>query len=353
VTGADFAQALIAHLRARLDEPRLEFEEWPTPVSGGFDTRIFAFRLGGAPPPYAGPLILRLLGPREIPARALREAVTQNTVAELGYPAPRALFASADVAPLGGAFLVMERLPGTPLTEAGPAMMSRVLLEMQLRLHALDAEALLRALQREDRASTAAGGPALGWETMTLDGHLAQLERRIARGSLDGLAAGAAWLARHRPPEPAQRAICHGDFHPSNILVSGTTVTGVIDWPNALIADPAYDLATTRTILGLVPLDLLGLSAPLRWLSAGLRPLMMKRYLAGYRRSRPLDPGAFAYYEALSCMRQLVRTAENRGRPGPLNPLDASSFGEALAARFARITRILPRLPPVKADPCP
>jgi hypothetical protein len=50
-------------------------------------------------------------------------------------------------------------------------------------------------------------------------------------------------------------------------------------------------------------------------------------------------------------MRLLVRTAENRLRPGPLNPLDASSFGDALAARFASITGISPMLPPVKMIP--
>jgi len=31
-----------------------------------------------------------------------------------------------------------------------------------------------------------------------------------------------------------------------------------------------------------------------------------------------------------------------------LNPLDASSFGERLAVRFARITGIGPALPPVR-----
>lgn len=56
-----------------------------------------------------------------------------------------------------------------------------------------------------------------------------------------------------------------------------------------------------------------------------------------------------AYYEAASCMRLLVRVAEHRlsaaaeaVAPGPL---DASSFGERLCARFARITGIAPRLP--------
>ncbi len=344
----DLGQALIAYLRARLGDPGLDYAESPARVPGGFDTQIFAFRLKRAPPAYAGPLILRLLSLHDNPARALREAVTQNTLAELGYPAPRALLATGDVSPLGGAFLVMERLPGRTLTEAGLTTIGRVLVEMQLRLHALDADVLLRALEREDRASTGSGGLSLDPAMMTLVGQLAQLERRVARGSLDGLGAGMAWLVARRPPAPDRRVICHGDFHPYNILVSGATVTGVIDWPNAIVADAACDVASTRTILSLTPLDVLKAPGALRWLIRGLRPIMVQRYLAGYRRSRPLDSSALAYYEAFCCMRLLVRTAENRLRPGPLNPLDASSFGDVLAARFARITGISPILPPVK-----
>ena len=347
---ADLGRRLLEYLRSRLGESALDYSEPPASVSGGFDTRIFAFRLRGAPPAYTGPLILRLLHERDYAPRVLREAVTQNTLADLGYPAPRSLLAVADLAPLGGAFLIMEHLPGEPLTKAGVFEIRRVLLGMQLRLHALDADVLLRALEREDLASVAAGSPALGRETMTLGGLLVQFERRIARGALDGLVEGMAWLAGHRPVEPTPHVICHGDFHPSNILVSGTVVTGVLDWPNAIVADAAHDVAATKTILGLTPLEILGVPWTVRWLIRGLRPVMVRLYLAGYRRRRPLDPTTLAYHEALACMRQLVRTGENRLRrgAGPLNPLDASSFGETLAARFARITGITPTVPPVK-----
>jgi aminoglycoside phosphotransferase (APT) family kinase protein len=350
VTDGDLGQRLLAHLRGRLDEPRLGFSEPPASVPGGFDTQIFAFRLRGAPPAFSGPLILRVLGAHQDPARALREGVTQNTLAEMGYPAPRALLLSADPAPLGGAFIIMERLPGMPLIEAGVLAIGRVLVEMQLRLHALDAETLLRALAREDLASTLAGAPPIGRERMTLEGYLAGLEDRAARSSRDGLAAGLAWLVDRRPPEPERRVICHGDFHPQNIFVSGDAVTGVIDWPNAIVADPAYDVAATKTILSLTPLDLSGAPPAFRWLIRVARPALVKRYLGGYRRQRPLDPEVLAYYEALSCMRQLIRVTENRLRSDgePISPLDASAFGERVAARFCRITGIAPMLPAVK-----
>ena len=347
---ADLGRGLLEYLRGHLGESSLEFAEPPTRISGGFDTQIFAFRLRRAPGAYAEPLILRILGAKDPGARALREAVTQNTVASLGYPAPRSLLATADPSVLGGAFLVMERLSGEPLIKAGLGNIRRILLDMQLRLHALDADTLLQALAREDRASVSAGGPALGWGAMTIDGHLTRLEQGVERGGLAGLTAAIAWLLAHRPPEPKRRVICHGDFHPLNILVSGGVATGVIDWPNTMIADPAYDVASTKTILGVTPVEVLGLPTALRWIVAAILPGMVKRYVKGYQQQRALDPTALAYYEALCCMRQLVRTAENRlrARPGALNPLAASSFGEAMAARFAAITNVAPTLPTIK-----
>ena len=337
----DVAAGLIELLRGELGEPALDFSERPAPVSGGFDTRIFTFRLKGAPPALAGPLILRLLGPQHDPARALRERAIQNTLVDLGYPAPRVHLASADVGRLGGAFLVMERLPGRPLLEARQFNLSAVLVEMQARLHALDAEVLLRALDR--------AGPPLRRDLVSFDAYLAQLAARIDAGGLDGLGPAMRWLVAHRPVAPERPVICHGDFHPYNLLYDGR-VTGVLDWPNALVADPAYDVASTVTILALAPLELSGMPTPVRWVVRVARPILVKRYLAGYRRHRPLDPGVLAYYEAASAMRALVRAAEDRQRHGapPANPLQASTFAESLSAHFARITGIAPTLPPAR-----
>jgi len=346
MAGSEIAERLIEWLRRELEAPALAFAERPSRLSGGFDTEIFAFRLTGGPASFSMPLILRLFDPRQRTDRGLRERVTQNTVAELGFPAPRVLLAIADSAGLGGAALVMERVPGRPLLEAGLVGMSRLLAGLHLRLHALDAGALRRALEAEGRA---AGIAALVRDT-TLEGAVAALEQRIESDGLSGLGPAIEWIARHRPPSTTTAVICHGDFHPQNILVSAGTVAGVIDWPNAIIADPALDVAATKVILELVPVDLAGLAAGARWLVRAARPIMVGRYLAGYRRRRPLDARGLAYGEALACLRGLVRADENRRRQGalPLNPLDASVFAERLAARFARITGISPALPSAK-----
>jgi aminoglycoside phosphotransferase (APT) family kinase protein len=327
----DLGPRLLEYLRTALQSPRVDFAEPLVPVSGGFDTEIFAFRLSGAVPALSGPLVLRVLAPHHDPLRALRERATQNAVADLGFPAPRAPLASADPRIIGGAFLVMERRPGRPLLAARRLGIAALLVETHLRLHALDPSALLSALDE-----TVPGSSAL----VSLDGHLGQLESRIAR-NLHSLVPAMRWLLDHRPDPGGPLAICHGDFHPQNLLCDGREITAVLDWPNVLVTDPAYDVAATRVILEQAPLELLSVSRPARWAVAAARRLLVALYLRGYRRRRPFAAPAFAYYEALACMRGLVRTAEHRtGARQAANPLDASSFGDRLAARFAKLTGI-------------
>jgi aminoglycoside phosphotransferase (APT) family kinase protein len=333
----DLAPRLLEHLRASLQCPHLDFTEPLMPLSGGFDTDIFAFRLSGAPPALSGPLVLRVLAPHHDPLRALRERAIQNAVADMGFPAPRAPLASADPGILGGAFLVMERCPGRPLLAARRLGIAALLVGTHLRLHALDPSPLLGALDQAVPGSSA---------LVSLDGHLGQLQARVGR-NLHGLAPAMRWLLDHRPGPGGPRAICHGDFHPQNLLCDGRQITAVLDWPNVLVADPAYDVAATRVILEQTPLEVLPVSRPVRWAVGAARRLLVALYLRGYRRRRPLGAGALAYGEALACMRGLVRAAEHRaGARTAANPLDASSFGDRLAARFVELTGIRPGLGP-------
>jgi aminoglycoside phosphotransferase (APT) family kinase protein len=275
------------------------------------------------------------------PGRVLRERATQNAVADLGYPAPRVLLASMDAAPVGGPFLVMERLPGVVLPRASPLGMAGVLIEQQLRLHALDSEPVLRALDRE---GAKAGLPSISRAVATFDGYLDQFERRIRNAALGGLAPAMEWLRARRPRPEEPPVICHGDFHPQNILVHDGAVTGVVDWPNAIVAEPAFDVAATRVILRFAPVTLASLSAAARWLARVARPILAARYLAGYRRRRPLASDRLAYYEVASCMRSLLRVGESRRRSAGLavspDSLDIPSFINWLTRHIARVARV-------------
>jgi aminoglycoside phosphotransferase (APT) family kinase protein len=284
-----------------------------------------------------------VLSPAHDPLRALRERATQNALATLGYPVPRVLTASADRGPLGAGFLVMERAAGRPLLEARRPGVGRTLAETHARLHALNAEALLRALDDEGRAA--------GWgfdrDAFSFESHLASLDRRIRQSGLAGLAEGMRWLLDRRPSGSAARVICHGDFHPQNLLTLAGRATAVLDWPNVVVAPPEYDVAATRVILTQTPVGLVPVPVVLRPIAAAARRLVAARYLAVYRKLRPLDRARLPYFEAAGCMRGLVRTAEARvAVAASTNPLDTSSFGERLAARFARVSGVPVALPP-------
>jgi aminoglycoside phosphotransferase (APT) family kinase protein len=334
----DIARGLLAHLRGVLGQPRLELDEAPAPLTGGFDTEIYTLRLREAPAGFTGPLVLRLLRRHHDPALVLREHAIQNAVAEQGYPAPRVVHASVDPAPIGAAFLLMTRLPGAPLIAARPIGMDGPLVDAQLRLHELDPVPLVRALG----------------DAITFEGYLARFQRRLEQAELQGLQGVARWLRERRPPAADPPVICHGDLHPQNVLVEGGRVSGVVDWTNTVIADPAFDVASTRTILRFVPAELAPMPGPLRWLARVGQPILAARYVARYRRRRPIDAARLAYYEVAAILRALVRAGEVRRRTGhgsPPGPLDRSPYAARLADHAARVTGVAVVLPPMSDEP--
>jgi aminoglycoside phosphotransferase (APT) family kinase protein len=221
--------------------------------------------------------------------------------------------------------------------------MAAVLVQAQVRLHALKAEPLLAALDED----TGSGGRA----AVGFDAYVQALERRVAHAKLDGLAPLMGWIQGHRP-SPGPAVICHGDFHPRNLLVVAGRVTGVLDWPNALVADAELDVAATLNILRFVPVDLAAPSRVVRVLARVARPILVSRYLAGYRRRRPLDPERLAYYEVATAMRALVQTGEARRGPAhALSALDVSVYASGLAARAQQLTGVTVTLPTVRVEP--
>ncbi len=113
----------------------------------------------------------------------------------------------------------------------------------------------------------------LRWAIDRAAAHLPDGARGTALARLDAL--------------PARDAICHGDMHPGNVLISPTGAV-VIDWMTACCGNPAGDVA--RTVLLLrdsgVPSHM---PAAERTLVALLRKRLSSVYLQRYRRLRALD----------------------------------------------------------------
>lgn len=97
--------------------------------------------------------------------------------------------------------------------------------------------------------------------------------------------------------------LCHGDFHPGNILISAKGPF-VIDWPNATRSDPHADFARTRLILRMGELPP-GSSFVDRTLARIGRGIVGALYARAYRRARPVDMALVARWEIVQAADRL------------------------------------------------
>ncbi|GAA4263078.1 phosphotransferase [Dactylosporangium darangshiense] len=160
----------------------------------------------------AGDMVLRVAEHDVVP----REAALLAMVApRVSLPVPAVRFADADAG-----VLAYPLLPGRPmLGRPVPAGLARPLGRFLRELHAIDLAAVEGLAPVED------AHPAEWLED--LDGPAELL--RVLRESV---------------PEPgSRRVLAHADLGAEHILEDGGAVTGVIDWTDAAVADPALDFA--------------------------------------------------------------------------------------------------------------
>jgi aminoglycoside phosphotransferase (APT) family kinase protein len=351
----DIAASLLAYLRTTTGAQELAYADPPQQIVGGYDTRIFAFQLANAPASFSGPLILRLFAEDDDPLRARWEGAVQTAVAGLGYPAPRVLDANNGTDILGAAFLIMKRLPGRPMLQAATfaAMLPQavrlltaypqVLAQYQARLHALDPCPLLRAIEAEELPAAGPIESGIGRRSATLDGQLEQLARHIERLSLDKFRPALSWLLDNRPSDPLRPVICHGDFHPINILMEDGVVTGVIDWSMTTAAEAAFDVGNTRLLLAIAPMEL---PAVVDSIVAPMRRVLVRRYSRAYQILRPVDAEHVRYFEALRCLMELSWVADRRATGAGMyrNPWGSTRSIGKLVSHFQKVTGVAPAL---------
>ena len=113
------------------------------------------------------------------------------------------------------------------------------------------------------------------------------------------------WLMENCPPESECLSVCHGDFHPLNILVQDGRVTGVLDWSGFIVADPILDVATMVVLTMISAKHLLSLA---EWETA------VEMYLDAYayRAHRSLDLKHVDYHKVRRCVIALVDGASGQ-----------------------------------------
>lgn len=101
------------------------------------------------------------------------------------------------------------------------------------------------------------------------------------------------WLELHRPVE-VSICICHGQFHPRNIIAIGEDVTAVVNWQQARVTDASVDMAMLP-----VWLNELGLSVE-------DVELFAQAVNGSYLQSSPRGLGNTPYYSVAQPLDQLI-----------------------------------------------
>ena len=286
---------LVSYLRAKLGNPALDLASPLAQLQGGYETSIYRFRLNSAPNELSRPLVLRLYPQSHGTGNAIWESTVQNVLAGEGYPVAQAHIVCTDMSVLGGAFFVMDHLPGRSLAIAPQENVPRLLGKTQAELHNIDPNPLIKALS---------------------DKGIAQDDYRLASrfdwlwdraDKLPWIRQGMNWLRQQRPSEPQRLSVCHGDFHPFNVMYDEGKVTGILDWGGLAVTDPAYDVGNTMV---LITIAFKHLAASMGDFTSIDFDLLAELYLIAYQTHRPLDSANLDYYRVRRCVRALVEGAE-------------------------------------------
>jgi aminoglycoside phosphotransferase (APT) family kinase protein len=263
----------------------------PERLSGGIDFWVYGLRFAGpdVPQRWSAPLVAR------VPAAAGRydmlrqDSAVQSWVAARGYPAPEVLTVLAPGQALPSPVQVMARVPGVPLITASgrpwglPGLMAR-LGAAHADLHRL-------------------GSPPADVHPGEVPDQWLRLARRLAEsGNAGEFAASLRTIERVQERlEVADPVVCHGDFHPLNVLAApDEPALHVIDWTNVGVGDRHGDIS--RTLLWF---EVAAVAAPRsadRVVIRGLRRRLARAYLTGYRRVLPVDRGRVRLWRPVSLL---------------------------------------------------
>ena len=283
---------LLAYLRAELNDSTIEYTVPPAQLSGGFQTATYQFQITGVQNRLSNRLVLRLYPEYVQPDDAVMESTVQNTLAEAGFPVAKAHLSCADISVLGGAFFIMDYLAGEPMIKAPLETIPALLGKTHAALHQVDANPIVRLLAKQ----------GIDGDRYRLRNHLHTL--RETAENQEWIREGVDWLLENQPPEPERLAVCHGDFQPLNILIRDGEVSGVLDWPGFLIADPAYDVG--NTIMLTKAFEHIAPSVSPAF-SSFRSEMIVKPYLDAYRSERHLEETYLDYYRVRRCVHALIQ----------------------------------------------
>jgi aminoglycoside phosphotransferase (APT) family kinase protein len=303
-SSTDITNAILHALRREAGVDDLKFRGDPERVLGGNETTIFRFALDVPDDHgFAGALIARIYFETRNPLQHRIEAQVHSTLRARGYPVPAVRFVS-DGDGLGAPWILMDKLPGAMLGSEALEMpwgivrfrdalhaVPRKLAELHLQLHGVSPEVL------EEELAALVGEAA----PFTPAGQIRNARRWIGEAAD---MSEALQIMEEKLPPTRRAVVCHGDFHPLNVLGDVEHGHGVIDWGKICFADREFDVGSTLAILELTSLNL---PPVIRRIGEWVKFKMGARYIDAYARGgHALDSAEIRYYYTLRALLELI-----------------------------------------------
>lgn len=194
------------------------------------DTKIELVRRGNKAVYDLGERIAKVFNETKPVSDVFNEALNLARINECGIRSPKALEVSKVEGAEPGWALVTSKVPGTTLAQklaTEPQRFGEYLeqfVDLQIEIHGYTSPLLNRQIDKYARMINA------------LD-CISETTRFNLLSRLNGLAKGT--------------AVCHGDFNPTNVIVSDDGTLSVCDWAHATQGEPAADVAMTYLLFAL------------------------------------------------------------------------------------------------------
>jgi tRNA A-37 threonylcarbamoyl transferase component Bud32 len=283
------------------------------PIARGTTADVYAWGDG---------LVLKLFHATQSRESVEYEARIGRTVAAAGVAGPRVF----EVVEQGGSWgIIYERIIGAELSETirpwNAKQRGRDIARLHMTLFAQRVPDLPRQRARlTTRVSTAPG--------------FSEVERRHLLNQLYSL--------------PDSDVLCHGDFHPANVIQTGQGLM-IIDWNDATQGHPAADIARTILILEevLASMDdiireVIGDSKPPAWLKRLVERVLvytLRRLLLGYREEiERLMPDIKGLIPRWMPVLAAARLHEGQYKDTPSSP-EAAQTQQHLVTRMVNIAK--------------
>lgn len=176
------------------------------------------------------------------PERTTREVRLLTAIRSISpLPVPEPVFGPAEA---GQDCFAYRKLPGVPLIDAPACATDRIaatLADFLRSLHAVPVEQVRDLVEDADQPLSEWRDDAEETFPIVADRFPGHVRRRIE-----------AFLAADPPPGPSTLVFSHNDLGIEHVLVDPRTseVTGIIDWSDAALVDPAYDFGLLFRDLG-------------------------------------------------------------------------------------------------------